>query len=131
MKTRRRRIIWGSIIGGLLVLAGAAVIADWRGWVPAWCLVPSVLSEAFGVWLLVRTIRQNLAFAKQGKPQRWVFRFGVAVFFALFGIGLPLAAFGVLADLVWPVGALLISIGATFVYRAVILPNAKQESSDD
>lgn len=128
---KRRRIIWGSIIGGLLVLAGVAMVADWKGWVPAWCLVPSVLFFAGGIWLLVVTIKQNIRFAGEGNPRRRVFRFGVAVFFILFGIGLPLAAFGILADLVWPVGVLLISVGATFAYRAVVLPNTKEKPEDD
>lgn len=128
---RRRRIILWSIAGGLLVLVGVAALSQWQGWIPAWCLVPAVLSEAFGVWLLVRTIRQNIQFAREGSSKRWVMRFGVAVFFTLFGIGLPLATFNLIPDVAWPVGVLLVSLGATFIYRAVVLPNSQREKRDD
>jgi len=126
---RRGRIIWGSIIGGLLVLAGAAVFLQWKGWVPAWCLVPVVLSETLGGWLLVVTLRRNARFAREGRRERWVVRFGVAVFLILFGVALALAAFAVIPSPYspwWPVGVLMVSFGATFIYRALVLPNSEE-----
>lgn len=132
MRRRRRIIIW-SMAGGLLVLAGVAALFQWQGWVPAWCLVPMVISEGLGVWLLVYTVRKNIRFAREGHSTRWIVRFGVALFLILFGAGLGLAAFNVIPNPYspwWTTGVLLVSLGGTFIYRAIILPNIKEEKKD-
>ena len=86
-----------------------------------------------GVWLLVYTLKKNIRFAREGSSTRWIVRFGVAVFLILFGIGLGLAAFNVIPDPYspwWTIGVLLVSLGAMFIYRAIVLPNIKEEKKD-
>lgn len=123
---RRTRIITGSIIGGLIVLAGVTALFQWQKLIPASSFVPAVLSEALGVWLICRTLRRNSEFARKKSSKRSIIPFGFAVFLILFGVGLVLASFKVIPDVIWSVGALLIAIGGTFIYRAVILPGDNQ-----
>ena len=127
---RRRRIIWGSIIGGLLVLAGIAALFQWQGWLPASCVVVVAAAEGVGIWLLIRTLRRNAEFARQGSSQRSVVPFGFAVFLILFGVGLTLASFKLIPDIAWSLGAFLIAVGGTFIYRAIVLPNTKEDQKD-
>lgn len=132
---RRKRIVTAIIIGGLLVLAGAAFFFDWLGWMPLWCFVPLAVCETVGVWLLVRTLGRNARNAREGYPERSIIPFGVAVFLILFGAGIVLATFKLIPDVAWGVGVLLISLGGTYIYRGVVLPNPegkkKQESQDE
>jgi uncharacterized membrane protein HdeD (DUF308 family) len=130
MMHKRSRIVLASILGGVLVLSGLALFFYWKGWVPLWCFVPVVLCETIGIWVLVSTIRKNALFIKEGIEKRWIIRFGVAVFLILFGAGLALAAFKLIPDIAWGVGVLLISLGATYIYRAVVLPNSNSREKN-
>jgi hypothetical protein len=114
-----------------LVLAGVAALFQWQGWFPASCIVGVAVTEAFGIFLLIRTVKRNQEFATRQSSQRSIVLFGVAVFFILFGVGLALATVKVLPDLIWSLGAFLIAVGATFIYRALILPNSNSESSQE
>lgn len=132
---RRKRIVTASVIGGLLVLAGAAFFFDWLGWMPLWCFAPLAACETIGVWLLVSTLKHNARSAREGLKERRFIPFGVAVFLILFGAGIVLATFKLIPDVAWGVGVLLISLGGTYIYRGVVLPNSdgkkKQESQDE
>jgi hypothetical protein len=132
---RRKRIVTASVIGGLLVLAGMAFFFRWMGWMPLWCFVPLAACETVGTWLLVRTLGRNARSAREGREERSIIPFGVAVFLILFGAGIVLATFKLIPDVAWGVGVLLISLGGTYIYRGVVLPNSngkkKQESSDE
>jgi uncharacterized membrane protein HdeD (DUF308 family) len=128
---RRSRIIWGSIVGGLLVLAGLAFLLQWQGWAPAWCVVPVALAEALGVWLLIGTLKRNARFVREDSEQRSIVPFGLAVFLILFGVGLTLATFKLVPDIFWSLGAFLIALGGTFIYRAIVLPNSNDKDTDE
>lgn len=130
MMHKRSRIVLASIIGGVLVLSGLALFFYWKGWVPLWCFVPVVLCETIGIWVLVSAIRKNTLYMKEGVEKRCIIRFGAAVFLILFGVGLALAAFKLIPDIAWGVGVLLISLGATYIYRAVVLPNSNSSKKN-
>jgi len=126
---RRSRIIWGSIVGGLLVLAGLAFLFQWQGWAPVWCVVPVALAETLGMWLLIGTLKRNARFAREDSEQRSIVPFGLAVFLILFGVGLTLATFKLVPDIFWSLGAFLIALGGTFIYRAIVLPNSNTRNT--
>jgi hypothetical protein len=113
-----------------LVLAGVAALFQWQGWLPASCVVVVAAAEGVGIWLLIRTLRRNAEFAREASSQRSIFPFGFAVFLILFGVGLTLASFKLIPDIAWTLGAFLIAVGGTFIYRAVVLPNANENTKD-
>lgn len=117
-------------------MAGLAALLDLLDLMPAWCLVPMVLSEVIGIWLLAYTIKKNIQFAKQGRDTRWIVRFGVALFLIFFGVILGLGAFAIIPQPYsgwWVVGILLLSAGGTFIYRALIASGEEksEEKADE